>query len=135
MSDQENVNVVKGLFADFGRGDVAGVLGRLTEDVEWRLAGPTELTYAGIHRGRDQVAQFFKLLADTAEFELFEPQEYIAQGNKVVTLGHYTGKTKNGGSFDSDFVMVFTLRNGKVVAFQEFLDSAAYNAAFASVPA
>jgi ketosteroid isomerase-like protein len=32
---------------------------------------------------------------------------------------------------DSDFAMVFTLRNGKVTHFQEFCDSAAINAAYA----
>jgi len=36
-----------------------------------------------------------------------------------------------GGSFDSDFAMVFTLRDGKVVRFQEFSESAAINAAYA----
>ena len=58
------------------------------------------------------------------------PQHFIAQGDRVVALGHYTAKTSAGGAFDSDFVMVFMLRNGKVTEFQEFLDSAALNAAF-----
>ena len=64
-------------------------------------------------------------------FSRFEPRQFIAQDDKVITLGHYTAKTSTGGSFDSDFVMVFTLRNGKVTEFQEFLDSAGLNAAFA----
>ena len=48
----------------------------------------------------------------------------------MVALGHYTGKTSAGKTYDSDFAMVFTLRNGKVTHFQEFNDSAAINAAF-----
>ena len=36
-----------------------------------------------------------------------------AQGDKVVALGHYAAKSPAGRSFESDFVMVFTLRNGK----------------------
>jgi ketosteroid isomerase-like protein len=52
----------------------------------------------------------------------------------VVTLGHYTATTSTGGSMDSDFVMVFTVRGAKVTEFQEFLDSAALNAAFAAAP-
>jgi ketosteroid isomerase-like protein len=35
-----------------------------------------------------------------------------------------------GKGFESDFAMVFTVRNGKVTAFQEFTDSAAINAAY-----
>src|SRR3954470_22041236 len=60
MSEQDNTQVVRAMFEAFGKGDVPGVLGMLTEDIEWRLAGPTEVTYAGIRHGRDQVAQFFK---------------------------------------------------------------------------
>ena len=56
----------------------------------------------------------------------------MAQGDKVVALGHYRAVTKaTGKTFESDFVMVFTLRGGKVAAFQEFTDSAGINAAFA----
>ena len=36
---------------------------------------------------------------------------------------------------NADFVMVFTVRNGKITQFQEFLDSAALNAAFAGAGA
>ena len=36
-----------------------------------------------------------------------------------------------GKSFESDFVMVFTLQGGKVATFREFTDSAGINAAFA----
>ena len=46
-----------------------------------------------------------------------------AQNTKVVHDAY--------AAFDADFVMVFTLRDGKIVAFREFTDSAAVNAAFA----
>lgn len=69
--------------------------------------------------------------AEHVNFSRFEPQEFVATGDKVVALGHYTATTPVGGSLDSDFAMVFTLRDGKVVRFQEFSDSAAINAAYA----
>jgi ketosteroid isomerase-like protein len=89
----------------------------------------------GERRGKASVSEFFKLVAESTQFTRFEPQEFIAQGDRVVALGHYTAKTSAGGSFDSDFVMVFKLRNGKITEFQEFLDSAALNAAFARAAA
>src|SRR5688572_20418049 len=55
----------------------------------------------------------------------------LQRRHKVVALGHYTATTPIGKKFDSDFAMVFTLRNGKVTEFQEFTDSAAVNAAYA----
>ena len=87
-------------------------------------------TIGGERHGKASVAEFFRLLAEVQTFEQFEPRELIAQGNKVVTLGHYKGMPKGTSKlFESDFVMVFTLREGKVVHFQEFTDSAGVNAA------
>ena len=71
-------------------------------------------------------------MAETEDFEQFEPREFVAQGDTVVAIGHYRAVTKaTGKRFDSDFAMVFTLRNGKVASFREFTDSAGINAAFA----
>lgn len=130
MSDQKNVQVVRDLFAAFTRGNVAGVLDTLTEDVEWRLGGPTETTYAGIRHGRDKVAEFFKVLHETSEFEQFDPQEFIAQGDKVVVLGHERQRIKTTGQVvEVDWAMVFTLRDGKIAKFRNYEDTSAGAAA------
>ena len=130
MSEQDNVRIEKEMFAAFGRGDIPAVLGLLTEDIEWRLAGPTEVTAAGPRRGRDQVAEVFKVLGETSEFEVFEPQEYIAQGDKVVVLGTERQRVKATGQVvDNDWAMVFTLRDGKIARFCNYEDTAAVAAA------
>jgi uncharacterized protein len=51
--------------------------------------------------------------------------------DKVFVLGHYTWTIrKNGRTADSDFIHIFTVRNGKVVAFLEFTDTAAFAEAY-----
>ena len=85
---------------------------------------------SGERRGKAQVGESFKQVAQTVNFSRFEPEEFIAAGDKVVALGHYTATTSIGKKFNSDFAMVFTVRNGRVVEFQEFTDSAALNAAY-----
>ena len=85
---------------------------------------------SGERRGKAQVGESFKQVAQTVNFSRFEPEEFIAAGDKVVALGHYTATTSIGKKFNSDFGMVFTVRNGRVVEFQEFTDSAALNAAY-----
>ena len=71
----------------------------------------------------------------------FSKYNFIATGPYVVvegtTRGSMTngksweaGKTPGGRTFESEWVMIFTLRGGKVVGFQEFADSAALNAAY-----
>src|SRR5262245_40570360 len=64
-------------------------------------------------------------VADTTDFKSFEPQEFVAQGDQVVVIGRYAARMKpSGQSISSGWVMLFTIRNGKVVRFREYTDSA-----------
>lgn len=136
MHEAQNTRVVQEAYAAFSRSDVQAILDRLDDGIVWKGlygAGP-HVPSAGERRGKAQVAEFFKQVADNVNFSTFEPKEFIADGDKVIALGHYTATTPIGKAFDSDFAMVFTLRNGKVTAFQEFTDSAAVNAAYTAEP-
>jgi ketosteroid isomerase-like protein len=134
MSEMQNVAVVQNAYAAFGRGDIPGLLALMTEDIDWRPVigtGP-HVPFSGARKGKPAVAEFFKQVAESEDFEQFEPREFVAQGDKVVAIGHYRAVTRTTRkSFESDFVMVFTLRDGKVAAFREFTDSAGIDAAFA----
>ena len=130
MSEQENERVVQQMYAAFGRGDVPGVLDTLADDIEWRIAGPSELPYAGIHRGRDEVAKFFETFGRAAEFEVFEPREYFSRGDKVVVLGHERQRVKATGQVvETEWAMVFTVSAGKIARFHNFVDTHAVAAA------
>lgn len=137
MLEDQNTRIVRDAYAAFGRGDIPALLSCFDDNIAWKpvTGAGTHVPTAGERRGKAAVAQFFKVVAETTHFERFDPREFIAQGDKVIALGHYTAKTPAGRRFDSDFVMVFTLRDGKVTQFQEFCDSAALNAAFEGVAA
>jgi len=137
MREADNTNVVKQAYAAFGRGDVHGVLDALDPEVRWRpvTGASPAVPMQGERREKAAVAEFFSILARSMTFEVFEPREFVAQGNKVVALGYYKARTAAGRPFASEWVMVFTLVNGKVAEFQEFTDAAALNAAFEAVPA
>jgi ketosteroid isomerase-like protein len=124
VDEQANVRVVEGMFSALRRGDITGVLDRLSDDIEWRIAAPSELPYAGIHRGRDEVSKFFQTFGQAAEFEAFEPREYLAKGDRVVVLGHERQRIKASGQvIETDWAMVFSLRNGRITRFRNFVDS------------
>jgi hypothetical protein len=115
------------------RQDFPAIIDRLDDSIVWKGvygAGPHVPT-SGERHGKNQVAEFFKQVAANANFSRFEPKDFIATGDKVVALGHYTATTPLGKKFDSDFAMVFTFRSGKIVEFQEFMNSAALDAAYA----
>ena len=122
MAEAENTQLIKDAYAAFQRGDIAAILNSCDDNVEWQGVIGTE---GGLRRGHAQVAEFFKQVAETTDFVSFEPKEFVAQGDKVVALGSYSAKMKpSGQSYASDWVMLFTVRNGKVAAFREFSDSA-----------
>ena len=124
---QQNIDVVQNGYAAFGRGDIPGFLSLLDANVEWKTPGSADLPLAGTRRGPAQVAEFFGLLAQIVEFEHFEPQTFIADGDRVVVLGMDRIKIKGGSgkSLSEPWCHVFTVRNGKIVAFQEYFDTAA----------
>jgi uncharacterized protein len=125
MGTQENVQVVKDGYAAFGRRDIPGLLALLAEDVEWQIPG-TGMPLAGIYRGRDGVASFFQKLANEAEFLEFEPREFVAEGDRVLVVGWERGKMKaSNRSFEADWIMAFTVRNGKIATFREYTDTQA----------
>jgi ketosteroid isomerase-like protein len=133
MQETQNTKIVQDAYAAFGRGDIATILGLLSEQVVWKgvYGAAAHVPTSGERHGRAAVAEFFKQVADNVEFSSFEPREFVATGNKVVALGHYRATTPIRKTFDADFAMVFTLKDGQVVEFQEFTDSAAINAAYA----
>ena len=132
MSEQDNVGVVRRAYEDFKSGNVAGVLDSLTEDVDWRLPEISGTGFSGRRKGRESVGGFFSSLAEEQDVVSFEPREFVAQGDKVVALGNYRWRVKkNGREYGGEWAHVFTVRDGKIAGFHEYMDSAAAAAAFA----
>jgi uncharacterized protein len=131
MSEQENTQLVQQEYRDFQNGDIRSVLGSLSSDVEWVVPQPKGVPLGGTYHGVEEVGRFFSSLGDTQEARQFEPREFVAQGDRVVALGHYAWHVKSTGrEWESDFAHVFTVHDGKVTRFQEYTDSAALAEAF-----
>jgi ketosteroid isomerase-like protein len=132
MSTQESLQVVKEGYAAFSRGDIPGLLALMAEDVEWIIPG-TGFPLAGTYRGRDGVANFFQKLAVETEILDFQPREFIADGDRVLVVGWERAKVKaTNKTFEHDWVMAFTVRNGKVASYREYTDTKAIADAYAS---
>ena len=126
MNEQQNVRLVQQAYEAFSRGEIQGVLNSLAEQVEWRVPKPEGVPFGGDYNGREQVARFFSDLNKYEEVTRFEPREYIAQGERVVAFGYFACKVRaTGKPAQSEWVHVYTIRNGKIVKFQEYYDTAA----------
>jgi len=132
MGVQENVQVVKNGFAAFGRRDIPGLLALMSEDVEWISPG-TGMPLSGTRHGRDGVASFFQDLARELDISDFQPREFIADGDRVLVVGweRTTVKSTNR-TVELDWIMAFTVRNGKITSYREYTDTQAMAAAYES---
>ena len=130
MSDQQNVEIVRRGYEAFGRGDIEGLVSLMADDVTWVTPGPSDLPTAGKRRGRDQVREFFRVVDELLQFDAFDPHTFIAQGDHVVVLGSDALKLKSSGEpLQESWAHTFTVKNGQIVAFQEYLDTSALVAA------
>ena len=131
MAEQENTEIVKGIYGAFGRGDIPAILNSLADNIEWIVSGREDgIPYAGTYRGREGVGQFFTVLAENVEYSLFEPRE------RVAVFGHYQGSVKpSGNSVETEWAMSWTLQDGKATNFRAYDDTAAVVAAFTMPPA
>jgi ketosteroid isomerase-like protein len=122
-----NVEVIRGLYAAFGRGDVPAVLGAMDPNIEWREAEGNPYEPSGkAWVGPDAIMQnlFMKLATDWEGFTV-HPKEFHDAGDTVVVEGRYTGThNATGKSIDAQFCHVFRVRDGKITSFQQFVDTA-----------
>lgn len=121
-----NTDLIQALYAAFGRGDIAGIVAATTPDVVWGLDGrPQDVPMLGHHRGPAGVRAFFKVLAEVHDIASFTPQEFYADGDKVFVLGSYRWTMKpSGRSGESDWLHVWTIRDGKVAGMRSLNDTA-----------
>jgi ketosteroid isomerase-like protein len=123
---EKSVDVIRGAYEAFGRGDVPGVLGAMADDIEWHE--PEGMPYGGVYHGGEAVAQnvFGPITQDIPDFAV-TPEEFIASGDAVAVVVRYTGTGKaTGKPLDLSVMHVWDVRDGKIARFREFADTATF---------
>ncbi|MBI3285135.1 MAG: nuclear transport factor 2 family protein [Burkholderiales bacterium] len=118
--------IVQQAYAAFGRGDIPAILELVANEVDWELVCPKSLVYSGRRRTREEVAAFFAAIPQTDNIHVFEAREFIAAGEHVTVLGwERSTALDTKQDFESEWVHVFTVKNGKVTRWRGFLNTAA----------
>lgn len=122
------VETTKKAYEFFQRGDIPGLLRDfIDENCVWKSPGPTDkLPWAGTFKGKQEISNFFMQVGQNLDFSEFAPLEMIEQGDTVVVLGKLTARVKkNGKTVENEWAHVFKYKQGKVVFWQEYIDTAA----------
>jgi uncharacterized protein len=121
-----NEAITREMFNAFFRGDIPSILSQLDENCEWNAMGAPLLPHAGRYVGNG-IGFFFTKLNEDFEFPTFDVQNiYEVNETDVISTGRIIAKSKKTGkTAQTPFMMLNRFRNGKVVHFQDYLDSAA----------
>ena len=95
----------------------------VAEDISWTEA--KGFPYAGIYIGLENVTKnvFSRLGSEWIDYK-FTPEDYVVSDDKVVAYGTYTGTYKvTGKSFEARVAHVWKLKEGKIIRFEQFVDS------------
>jgi ketosteroid isomerase-like protein len=127
-----NISLVKSLYAAFQSGQIDTIVGALSPNVDWQTVGRSkDFPTFGPRKGRAAVADFFKIVAENEEFAEFSPREFFSDTDRVFAFGRYVGKIKKTGrAFATEWVHVFTIRDGQVTRFREHTDTAQFAEGF-----
>lgn len=135
MNEQENLKVVQQMFAAFDQRDLPGALNTLANDVYWQSpvtrGESKEISWSKPRYNREEVALFFKDLFEKVQPERMETSEFTAQGDRVIVEGKNRGTVRSTGrAYEHDWVMVFTLKEGKIIRLLHYYDTADIIAGF-----
>lgn len=120
-----NIEATQALFTAFGAGDIPGILAYLNDDIRIEFYGPSNIIpYAGFYDGMDAAGRFFETVLSSVDIHVFDAEEFLSDGDKVVVTGvlHLTAKS-TGRDIKSDFVHVITMKDGKWSKFRDFMNT------------
>jgi ketosteroid isomerase-like protein len=134
MAERGNGDLVQSFYANFQAGDIDAVLALLSPNFELLYSGPSVIPSAGTWNGHEgfrnwaQAALQGHLPPESVNFE-----EFIAHGDKVVVPGHVSLRVKTTGkTCETDFLHLWTVRDGKLTSWRDFFDTFAVAQAYTS---
>ncbi|MDX1584284.1 MAG: nuclear transport factor 2 family protein [Thermoanaerobaculia bacterium] len=122
-TEEKNLELVKSGYEAFGLGDVEAVVALMHPEIEWTEA--EGFPYEGTFVGPDAVVEnVFARLGGEWHGWAADPHHFVADGDRVVAVGTYSGTHKETGKdFEAEFAHVFHIEDGKIVSFRQFVDS------------
>jgi len=121
----ENVAIIRGVYEAFAKGDVAGVLGAMSPDIVWHEAENFPYADRSPYRGPEAVAGgvFARCVGEWNGFAV-RMDELIDGGDRIIAFGRYSGEFKaTGRRMNPQAVHVWTIRDGKIAALQQYIDT------------
>jgi len=125
-SDPGNVSIVEGAYNSFAAGDVDSVLAAFDPNIVWNEAENFPYADGNPYIGGEAIVNgvFARIGAEWDNFRLTDLAFHDMSNNMVLVTGRYQGTyKKNSGIMNVQMAHLWTLNDGKVVAFQQYADT------------
>ena len=126
VSDPNNLSVIQGIYNDFSKGEIPSVLAALDANVVWNEAEGNAWADGNPYKGPDAVLNgvFARVGSEYEYFHTKDIQLHEMSNNQVLATMRYNGKLKkNGAIIDAQAAHFWTLKDGKITAFQQYVDT------------
>ncbi len=126
MKNNQNIQIIDKLYNAFATGEMPIVLGSMHPKIEWNEAESNSLADGNPYVGPDAVLNgvFARLGADHEYFKLTDIELHDMSNNKVLATLRYDAKNKETGkAYNAQAAHLWTLKDGKVTSFQQFVDT------------
>lgn len=121
---QDPKAVAARLFELFSAGNVPAVLDLLTDDATWWLPGKQGTLPVTGTRTKPQITKLFEAMQAQLEGPLkMTVLGAIAEGDQVAMRVESLGKLRNGRTYNQDYHFLITVRDGRISAVREYLDT------------
>ena len=120
-----NREIIMALYAAFDSGDMDAVLGLMADDIVWREAENNKWADGNPYVGPQAIAAgVFGRVPEEYDNFAVEIGQVVAEGDTVVMQGRYRAQVKGGGAvITPQIVHWWTVKNGKIAAFQQHVDT------------
>lgn len=124
MSIDQNKQTVTDFFEHFSKGDIDGALAMMTDDATWWIAGkPGQAPVSGEH-SKDKLSALLKRMGSRLPRGLaMTITSMIGEGDRVAVEAESLGELDNGRTYNQQYHMAMTLKDGKIAVVREYLDT------------
>lgn len=95
------------------------------ENVDWDLPGNNEkFPWVGKRKNKREIAEFFRLLSEKVKPEMFNIDFIAINGENATVVGNLASRILQYDKvFNSEFVAIFKVRDGKIIKYHFLEDS------------
>ena len=114
------LNKIHDLYAAYGRGDVAGALADLADDIDWAAeASGDSVPWFGRYLGKERVPEFFAAIASNVDVTQFDVVGLASNDTDVIATMGWSYTVKATGKTASMYMQHWSrFADGKIVFFR-----------------